>query len=698
MLRAMSDSQPTPEAASDSTPSSAWRKLPMGCLIALAVAVALPLGGAGSWWYLSWKAEQAALAEQAAHAEEVFAPAMEQLKAVEPEYDIDATIRVVHEVDLALKEQGDLDEWLRFAATRDHRGVAPEVLEARREILTIVQELYARQTEADEQQAIWEMTGEMLLSTLSVVQVSGHSGVFGPTGSLSVDREQAQGMLEDMRQRQKERTALLRDIDHVEARLFDALNNYAGVYWDYVEEWDQLSLLRDRAWLAVASGDWEAARASAEIAIQKAPKEREAHLILAMALIESGDGEDLDQAARLLTDYVEDHPDHSAPAFLLMGVLHDRQGDSKAARLALQQSAAYYPRQAEFLDDMLDPYSMRSYLRRSREGATILEQYRSMMLGAGYFSPDLELARTLFAEGREDEARAKVLDHFARRRAQKQWDFVLSDLEFCHGLLGPDYWKIFPEEHWLDLDISSTMFGSSLNVGVKNRSAKTLHNATLVLVLHFTDMVPGDYIAIAAGKTVPAVTAGKTTSFDTVEIAEEVGGVEKTASDIVHHRAILVTNEAVVWVDTDEYKIAQSDAENDRRKEQGAAPPKVAPAERFPAFDTTVDKLVVEATESATLEVISRYGKDDVLIELPKELAILRPLFRLRRNGELFTATDNVIEGDNIQLRFAGVENFDDADATGTLELVAGTPFGEILFSWSPGGDLNWRLGGAARQ
>ena len=461
---------------------------------------------------------------------------------------------------------------------------------------------------------------------------------------------------------------------------------------------DQLSLLRDRAWLAVASGDWEAARASAEIAIDKAPMEREAHLILAMALIEGGDAEDQERAAVLLEEYIQEHPDHSAPAFLLRGVLAERQGDAKNARLLMQQSAAYYPRQAENLDDMLDPYRMRSYLRRSREGAVILEQYRSMMLGAGYFSPDLELARTLFSEGRDDEARAKVLDHFARRRAQQQWDFVLSDLQFCHDLLGPDYWKIFPEDHWLDLEVSATMFGSGLNVAVNNRSDKDLHNATLVLVLHFTDMVPGDYVAIAAGKTVPSVKAGETTTFDDVEIAEEVGGIEKTAADIVHHRAILVTNEAVVWVDTDAYKIANSEAFEERRKAETDGWTKPPADERFPSFDKTVDGLIQAATEEANLEISERtLGKDDVLIEVPKELAILRPLFKLRRGKELYTATDNMIEGDSIVLRFAGVEEFDER-STGALELVAATPFGEILFTWAPGEDLTWRLGGAARK
>lgn len=663
-----------------------------GCLVAVLLAAATPIAGGGYLWYRWDQAAQRAQEAQAQRAQEVFAPALEMLEPPpEPDVDIDATIRVIHEIDQALQQQDSLDAWLRHAATRDHRGVAPDVLASRRELFGILQDLYARQTQAEAQQAVWELTGELLLSTLSVVSVSGEAGFTGPSGSLNVDRQQARSLLQDLRERQRERTRLLRDIDQLEKDLFQALLQYAEVYWNYVDEWEQLSLLRDRAWLAVHAGDWGAARASADLAVARAPHDREAHLIAAMARIEGGTAEDHAEAAALLEKYLDRHPDHSAPALLLLGALHEARGEAHEARLALQQAAAYYPRQADALDDALDPYAIRSYLQRSREGGLILEQYRSMMLGAGYFSPDLQLARLLFTQNQDEAARAKVLDHFARRRAQKQWDFILSDLQFCHDLLGPHYWEIFPEDAWLDLQVNPTLLGKGLTLSVRNRSARTLHNATLVLALHLTDMMPGDYVALAAGPTVPAVLAHNTTDFGSITLDLEVDGARKTLDDVVFHRAILVSNEAVVWVDTDAYRIAESQAFREKRRTD-AETPVTSPANRFPSFSQEAQRLLTQARQESKLRVESRYGPDDVVVELPRELAILRPLFRLRRGETLFTAKDNLIEGDRIVLRFASVANFDGVEDPGALELVLSSPFGEVVLSWVPGGDLTWRL------
>ena len=115
-----------------------------------------------------------------------------------------------------------------------------------------------------------------------------------------------------------------------------------------------------------------------------------------------------------------------------MGVVEGQRGDFGAAQLHLQQSATYYPKQADQLSDMLDPYKQRGFLRKSREGGLIIELYKSTMLGGGTFSPDLQLAKLLFEQGDFEAGRKKVMDHFARRRAQQQWDFIISDLRYCH--------------------------------------------------------------------------------------------------------------------------------------------------------------------------------------------------------------------------------------------------------------------------
>ncbi|MBW2256326.1 MAG: hypothetical protein JRI25_17260 [Deltaproteobacteria bacterium] len=505
----------SPESPETAPKSGKWWKLRIGCLILAVLAVATP---AAMWqWSSDWaeKREQRASDRHARHANDAFEPvidALEEGAAANPEatYDIDKTIRVIHQIDLALQQEGSLDEYLKAVAVQDYRDVAPKVLEARRDLMDVLLRLYAKQVEAEDQQAMWEFTSELLLSTLSVVEVSGDLNLTSPEGGFSIDRAQAQELLTELKDDKAERRQLVRDISALEKELIESLFEYSDVYYTYVQEWDQLSVLRDRAYLAVWNGDWEEAIVSAELAIEQAPHEREAHLIKAMALIEQDDMERDEEIGRLLSDYIEDHPESSAPAFLLLGVHHTRRGQTKAARLAFQQSAAYFPKQSDELTDMLDPYKMRSFLRKSREGSFIVELYKSTMLGAGYFSPDLQMARVLFEQGDDEAARTKVLDHFARRRQQQQWDFILSDVRFCHDLLGPDFWEIFPEDTYIDLVVSPTTFGSGLKLAINNRSTRTLHNATLVLALHFTDSYPGDYEAMTAPETMPAVsTAGR---------------------------------------------------------------------------------------------------------------------------------------------------------------------------------------------
>lgn len=673
-----------------------FKRAGLGCG-ALAVLALLGAGGAvGAWWVRADRARQEALRQQQEKAEAVFEPARQKLAAAEPDYDIDETIRVIHGLDAALAEQDDLEGYLRELARQDYRGVAPEVLEARKRILDVLQPLYAKQTELADQQAMWEMTSELLLATLSVVSVSGDVNLMSPSGEFAVDREQARTLWEDLKQRQADRKTLQREVSALDQQLFDAMVDYADVYWRYVEEWDRLSVLRDRAYLAAYAEDWEAAEASARLAMEKAPGEREAHLLAAMAILEQGRPERYEEARAILVESLERHPDQTAPALLLLGVLAHREGDDRAARLHLQQAAAYYPKQSDALLDMLDPYRMRTFLERSREGGYIVELYRSTMLGAGYFSPDLQLARLSFEAGDFEAGRAKVLDHFARRRAQQQWDFVIGDIGFCQDLLGADFRKIFPEDAWLDLEVSRPMMGSGIALAVENRGDRTLRNATLVLALHLTDQFPGQYVAVPAPATVPAVLPHQSTPFGTLEPKLEVAGVPKTVDDIVEHRAILISDEAVVWVDTDAFKIAESEEfRKDRQAAKAGLRPEPPPAPKVAPLRPTWDKVVTGLSQGVDLQIEQKYGSDNVLVKLPRELSILHPVFRLQYGDELLVAEDNLLEGDRIVLRFQGVDNFDGKTPEDDLELILASPFGDLVLTWRPTGELTWDYVGA---
>ncbi len=271
--------------APNARPSRARRygtRLLVGCGV-VALATVASIGGL--WWYLADRAarlEAQALAEQAEKADDAFKPALDKLgvpAAPEPEpVDIDKTIRVIHEIDLALRSYDDFESYLQHLGHQDYRGVAPEVLDARRDLLDEARELYALQTEANEQQALWDYTKGMMLEVLSVVEAEGEWGVLGPTGSFSLDRDHAREVLAEFREQQSARARQIRDIGEARDELFDAMIRYSDVYYTHVEQWDRLCVLRDRAYLAAVERDWVTVEASAKAAIEMAPQEREAHL------------------------------------------------------------------------------------------------------------------------------------------------------------------------------------------------------------------------------------------------------------------------------------------------------------------------------------------------------------------------------------------------------------------------------------
>lgn len=685
----MSEAAPPPITAA--TASGRLR----GCLL-LVGGLLLGAGGVagGVWWWWSAR-EEAALEAQARRASEEFKPAQEKLDAAVAEnkalpVDIDKTVRVIHEMDLAMKNTATLQDYLVYMARQDYRGVAPEVLESRRKLLDVLMQLYAKQTEAQDQEEMWRVSSETILQVASLVSLGANVDSVGavPTGGdahVAFDKQQAQKLLAEVEERRETRLKLRKDITGLENQLLQTIIDYSATWYGYVDQWDRLCMVRDRAYLAASSSDWAAAHAAAAEAIKQAPDEREAHLIAALALIEGGQQLDPEGPTpeALLADYVDKHPDATAPALLLMGVQEAHKGNYEGAKLHLQQASAYYPKQAESLTDLLDPYKSRSYLRKSREGGYIVQLYQSTMDGAGYFSPDLQMARIYFQSGDADAGRQKVLDHFQRRRTQAEWSFILDDVKFAERWLGKDFKAMLPEAAFLDLTVKPALIGEKVSLAVDNHADRTLHNATLLLALHMTDMAPGDYEVMKAGDTQAAVTAHQSTSFGDVEIQVDVFGDKKGVKDVVEHRAILISDEAVSWVDTEVYKIAEADEFKKAR---------VAKAAPVDPVDVSLASLV---QHTAKAHWTSAIGKDSVEITLPRELSLLSPTFRLKVGDVVLTPETKDLGEDGIKLRFENVFNFeDDSTARPDLSLLVGGPGSTMELHWTPGQGFDYALRG----
>jgi len=217
-------------------------------------------------------------------------------------------------------------------------------------------------------------------------------------------------------------------------------------------------------------------------------------------------------------------------------------------------------------------------------------------------------------------------------------------------------------------------------LSVSNKSEVTLHNATLVLCLQFTDMHPDDYEAFAA-ETVPEVPAQETTDFGEIEVAMELFGAEKSREDVYSARAILVANEAVVWVDTIEFK--ESRALNAARARRDGVVEKLERAKGM-AGDLVQAALKLADQEVALAIEPVRLFADDVVIHLPKRLAVLRPAFRLHHGDTVYEPDANAIEDGRIRLVFDGVSEFE-PDA-GPLELRIESVFGALRVRWAQTG------------
>lgn len=639
----------------------------------------LALAAAGAWW--GWHAYEASLLRASEEAvREQLDPVRRQMEKAAPTYDIDTTIRVVHEIDRALADHGTLRDYLASVATQDYSNVAPDVLAARGEILDVLFRLAALQARAEEQEELWAVSAEYLLKTMSLVELQGAGGV--PTG-VDVDREQAQRLLEEMREEKAEHRRVSEAIRKEEAALYTAVSRYAQTLRPHIDAWDRLSTQRDRARLAARQGDWAAARDAANAAMNEpnTGREWEARLLAAQANVELGSPEELDDAERLLATVLDRYPDH-APALVLHGVIQRKRGDAAGAERTFDHAASLYPKQADKLADVLDPYARRSYLEKTRQGGWILEGYRATMLGAGYWSPDLQRAKMSYESGQFEEGKQLVLGHFARRRSQGQWDYLFSDIDFCETILGDDFRSIFPEESWLDLVVGSELLGGGVTLGVKNRSSRTLRNATLVLAIQYTDMLPGQYSAKAAERTLPAVLPRETTDFGVLDIDTTWQGKPKTRADVVTHRAVLLSDDAVLWVDTDEFKLAEAKEFRERPK----------PA---PDMATRMDALVAEAGRAASVSAATALGDDGVIVRLPRGLSVLAPVFSLRYGGREIAATRNVIEDDAIVLEFPDLANFESEDvAVGELVITVSSVFGERRLRWEPAGGVSWRFAG----
>lgn len=523
-----------------------------------------------------------------------FEPSYKALQGAKGEsYDIEATVRILNGIELAQAQSEDFDEFLQYMARQDYSQVAQEVVDLRVKLLPVLQEMYLIQQEYD-QVNIWNNLARNLSADLSqqvvdpiasaTTDTSTHGllSLIGDASSLSPETmllssiaKTGAKVFEMYQQTEQMKEELQLRMAGVKQLYIEYLEDYMPVYNKYMHEWNQLCLLKDRAYLQVYSGEYDAAQKTCKEALEMNPNNREMLLLQSMAIIQAASGKEptdntlptldteipisktselsaeLKVAEELLTEYIQLYPNYSAPALLLKGMIQLQVGNEAQAIVYLDQAAMEYPRQAEHLTDMLSSYRARTYLNSTSEGTYLLSLYQSTMEGFGLFSPNFAKAAIKEQKGDLMSAREEIYNHFFRRSNQKVYDCLLLDMEYCEDHLAYSFKQLLPENSYLDVEFtrSAKVAGlgnndNKLKVSLVNRSDKSFENVRIFLCIHYTDMYKTDYHVLRM-PTLNRIQGHQDVVLGEVELKYQ----QKSFNDITRVRAIALTDNNLCWID-----------------------------------------------------------------------------------------------------------------------------------------------------
>ena len=377
-------------------------------------------------------------------------------------------------------------------------------------------------------------------------------------------------------------------------------------------------------------------------------------------------------ASALLARYATRYPSRTAPALVLEGLLLQQLGNEEGAMSRFHQASVEYPRQAAQLTDMLDSYNRRNYLTRTPEGQYLRRLYASTMEGYGLFSPNLLKAKYYADQGKMDQSREEIYNHFFRRGNQGIYDELLSDMQFCEEHLYGAFKGLLLESSYVDVSIepeSEWLFWDSddvMRVTINNRSDLDLENVRVFLCIHYTDMYKDEYDVIKVPHTANIIAKHTTADLDTVVLRYP----GKTYKDITRIRAIAMTDDRICWVDDVHYKEASALAflrgeRRDRSQQQ-----EQAREEYLRNYSLVPSKLQNTLREGTTVvtdddpnadpswwETFTGWfkSKDHTLrIQLPRVVAMTDPVFSLHSldSDDALKPVENYLSGTAIHLHF----------------------------------------------
>jgi len=495
------------------------------------------------------------------------------------DYDLDTTIYAIYQIEKALGETKSFQDLTSFVIQKDSELVARDVSWLKKSLFNTYKNLLFAgedKKEIDSMMTFWHDIKSYISDTLNTVDVTF-------VGVAPVVKAGVGSSPEIQKKRLDESLNKARLREDIKARIRSAQNQILQFFFDYntafnkyMPLWERLCSKRDEAYYATYNGQWDQAIQSATEAIKISPHEKEAHLLLALALIEStqlpsvpekealisipqsSGNVRLSGAETIVDQFLVERDSLSASAILLKGVIEMKKGDPNKAIVYFDQAAAYFPRNKEALDDKLNLYKKRTYLQDSKQGVRLRTLYTSMMSGCGYFSPEFQKARALIAKGDTASAREEIFDHFQRRKNQEEWSKILDDFKFSSAFLGTQMTRIdsFNEQKGVCLMVSPSnyltkLYSNRIEIAVKNNSTTDLHNVSLLFCIRFTDMFKHDYVTIPLPRTIAMLKAGDELKDSLTEVSEKTKselGKQKSFQDIIDYGAILISDEAIIWL------------------------------------------------------------------------------------------------------------------------------------------------------
>lgn len=549
------------------TTSSGENKMKKGCLLFLIIIIAIPL----IYIFVSKHSKESEIQKELDSVEKVFENA-EKNEDIHSEnqaikqMDLEKTIRLFHILNDGYSTSKNMYEYLQFLATQDYNGIPDEVLNAEKKLIPLYKEIRAAEYNLNETQK--KRYWNAITKSVDLKNVTSSIAQFASGDILSLAKagvSSGTNFYNEIQKNDEMEENAKKALEKSKDAYLGYLNEYTTLYLKYLAKWNEMCLLRDKAYLAINNGDVNGAIETLKTVLQKYPTDQESKLLLAFCLLYksqkgvdiSNDKRNADEAKDILNQYINDYPDRAAPALVLLGTYYTLKGDDVKAATLFDQSSVEYPREAEQLLDMYNSYNYRNYILKSKEGHVVVEHYKSMMEGFGFYSPNFQKAMIAYNKENYSKAKEEILKHFFRRGNQDVYDYLISDMKFVERYMPKILDMIFAEHSFLDLQTynPTIAFSDKLAIEIENRSDRRLSNVRLFICLHMTDMYADDYLVKKMETTINNIEPHSKANFGKLQLNYELYGKQKNrVEDIVSARAIIMTDSLIIWVDDDKIK------------------------------------------------------------------------------------------------------------------------------------------------